>query len=148
MPSFENYWENPPAAPSEPGGPARLLYSLRERHCSQKQKKRTFPAYQTLNGAWKFKYHKSVRQVAEPFYAPDADVSGWDELIVPSCWQTNGYDQLHYTNVNYPIPSDPPFVPDDNPAGLYVKDFEAGGGLGRQREIRRVRGRNSCSICG
>ncbi|GJM83030.1 hypothetical protein HMSSN139_55260 [Paenibacillus sp. HMSSN-139] len=42
---------------------------------------------------------------------------------MPSCWQTNGYDQLHYTNVNYPIPYDPPFVPDDNPAGAYAREF-------------------------
>ncbi|MBB6669481.1 glycoside hydrolase family 2 TIM barrel-domain containing protein [Cohnella nanjingensis] len=81
------------------------------------------PYYQSLNGSWKFQYRRSVREVEENFYEETADVSAWDDLIVPSCWQVNGYDQLHYTNLNYPIPCDPPYVPDDNPAGLYVREF-------------------------
>lgn len=82
------------------------------------------PHYQTLNGSWKFRYHRSVREVDAGFYGQDAEMhESWDNLIVPSCWQTNGYDQLHYTNVRYPIPYDPPFVPDDNPAGAYVRSF-------------------------
>ncbi|MUG86037.1 DUF4981 domain-containing protein [Paenibacillus timonensis] len=81
------------------------------------------PHYQTLNGMWKFRYHRSLREVEGSFFETETNVSAWDNLIVPSCWQTNGYDQLHYTNVNYPIPYDPPFIPDDNPAGTYVRDF-------------------------
>ncbi|WP_214628484.1 glycoside hydrolase family 2 TIM barrel-domain containing protein [Paenibacillus agaridevorans] len=82
------------------------------------------PYFQTLNGAWKFRYYRSVSDVTEVFYEDTSSVhETWDELIVPSCWQNNGYDQLHYTNVNYPIPYDPPFVPDDNPAGAYVREF-------------------------
>lgn len=76
-----------------------------------------------LNGTWKFKYHDAVHQVADGFQAADADVSGWAELPVPSNWQMHGYDIPHYTNVNYPYPADPPYVPVDNPAGLYVRDF-------------------------
>ncbi|WP_318758572.1 hypothetical protein, partial [Escherichia coli] len=70
----------------------------------RKQKRGGSPYYRTLNGNWKFKYKESVRQVDDAFYRIDADVSDWDDLIVPSCWQVNGYDQLHYTNVNYPFP--------------------------------------------
>lgn len=81
------------------------------------------PFYRTLNGSWAFRYFPSVYDVKEPFYETDADVGSWDRLLVPSCWQTNGYDQLQYTNVNYPIPCDPPFVPEDNPAGAYVREF-------------------------
>ena len=77
-----------------------------------------------LNGTWKFKYHGAVHQVEDGFQAADADVSGWAELPVPSNWQMHGYDIPHYTNVNYPYPADPPFVPVDNPAGLYVRDFD------------------------
>ncbi|MHA7964007.1 glycoside hydrolase family 2 TIM barrel-domain containing protein [Paenibacillus sp. CAU 1782] len=82
------------------------------------------PHYQTLNGAWKFRYHKSVQEVDPAFHNEDSVRLGdWDSLIVPSCWQTNGYDGMQYTNINYPIPYDPPFVPDQNPAGAYVRDF-------------------------
>nr|WP_183602206.1 glycoside hydrolase family 2 TIM barrel-domain containing protein [Paenibacillus phyllosphaerae] len=81
------------------------------------------PFYQSLNGVWKFQYHASVKRVREPFYLDSADTGNWDDLLVPSCWQTSGYDQMHYLNYHYPIPNDPPFVPDDNPAGLYVREF-------------------------
>jgi len=104
--------------------PARASYIPYESAMTARTGKRgRSPHVQTLNGNWKFRYYRSVREVDSHFYETETDVSGWDDLIVPSCWQTNGYDQLHYTNVNYPIPYDPPFVPDDNPAGTYVRDF-------------------------
>ncbi|MEW4368321.1 glycoside hydrolase family 2 TIM barrel-domain containing protein [Paenibacillus kandeliae] len=58
-------------------------------------------------------------------YTAQNQTSGlWDELIVPSCWQRHGYDQQHYTNLNYPFPCDPPHIPTRNPAGAYVRQFE------------------------
>ncbi len=77
----------------------------------------------SLNGTWKFKYHEAVHQVEDGFQAEDFDISGWNSLPVPSNWQMHGYDIPHYTNVNYPYPADPPFVPVDNPAGLHARDF-------------------------
>jgi len=77
----------------------------------------------SLNGTWKFKYHTSVLQVEDGFYSEDYDISSWDSIPVPSNWQLHGYDIPHYTNINYPYPCDPPFVPNDNPAGIYVREF-------------------------
>ena len=71
-----------------------------------------------LNGTWRFKYHNSVHLVEDGIQAEDADLSSWDSLPVPSNWQLHGYDIPQYTNVNYPFPVDPPFVPVDNPAGV------------------------------
>jgi beta-galactosidase len=112
---------------------------------SAKQRKRGLsPYYQTLNGGWHFQYVPNMRLVKEPFYADGHDVTEWDKLTVPSCWQTKGYDQRHYINYNYPIPCDPPFVPDDNPAGLYVRDFiVADEWEGREKYIV-FEGVNSC----
>ena len=47
----------------------------------------------------------------------------WDTIPVPSNWQMQGYGRPNYTNVNYPYPVDPPFVPDENPTGLYRRKF-------------------------
>ncbi|WP_159886235.1 glycoside hydrolase family 2 TIM barrel-domain containing protein [Paenibacillus puerhi] len=102
------------------------------------------PYYRTLNGSWKFQYHASVKDATDGFYAVDSDVSGWDDLIVPSCWQVNGYDQLHYTNLNYPIPCDPPFVPNANPAGLYVRDFQLPASGDGKEQYLVFEGVNSC----
>lgn len=84
------------------------------------------PWYQTLNGSWKFNYRPRAKDVDTDWTGERYDTSGWDDLLVPSCWQVQGYDQLQYTNVNYPFPYDPPYVPDDNPAGLYVREFRIG----------------------
>ena len=43
---------------------------------------------------------------------------------MPSNWQNHGFDHHHYTNINYPFPFDPPFVPHQNPCGLYHRTFQ------------------------
>ena len=73
--------------------------------------------YKLLNGEWQFKYFE--RDI-------DAKLENdeWDTIKVPSNWQMHGYEAPYYTNVNYPYPVDPPYVPDDNPCGVYSFDFE------------------------
>ncbi len=108
-------------------------------------KRGSSPYYQTLNGAWKFRYHRSLDEVAELFYEEQSNEhASWDSLIVPSCWQTNGYDQLHYTNINYPIPYDPPFVPDENPAGAYVREFNLPSDWENKKTYVVFEGVNAC----
>ena len=70
--------------------------------------------YTLLNGEWDFKYYKRDIDCPE-------QISDWDKVEVPSCWQMTGYENPYYTNVNYPYPVDPPYVPDDNPVGVYRK---------------------------
>ena len=73
--------------------------------------------YLLLNGEWKF-----------AFFHRDIDVpkkiEKWDKITVPSCWQLYGYENPNYTNINYPYPCDPPYVPTDNPCGVYEREFE------------------------
>jgi beta-galactosidase len=124
MIEINRYWEQLDCLQinREPARATYIPYSSEK--AAQSGRRGASSYYQTLNGAWKFRYHKSVEEVADPFYEEQSSAhAAWDNLIVPSCWQTNGYDQLHYTNINYPIPYDPPFVPDDNPAGAYVREF-------------------------
>ncbi len=71
--------------------------------------------YTLLNGEWDFKYYS--RDIDCP--QNTSDITNWDKLEVPSCWQTKGYEKPYYTNVNYPYSADPPYVPDDNPVGVY-----------------------------
>ena len=74
-------------------------------------------AYTLLNGTWRFRY-----------YARDVDlekeITQWEQIDVPSCWQVRGYEQPNYTNLRFPFPVDPPYVPDDNPCGVYEREFE------------------------
>lgn len=72
--------------------------------------------YRLLNGTWKFKFFTRDIDVPEK-------IDSWDETPVPSCWQMQGWEKPGYTNVNYPHPVDPPYVPDDNPCGVYEREF-------------------------
>ena len=78
---------------------------------------------QLLNGTWKFQYFNSIYDVQEPFFEKDYDTENFDEIQVPSVWQMAGYDTHQYTNIRYPFPFDPPYVPQDIPCGAYAHTF-------------------------
>ena len=80
--------------------------------------------FQLLNGMWRFQYYSSIYDLEEEFYLNEYDVSYFDTIPVPGAWQNFGYDSHQYTNIRYPFPFDPPYVPQDNPCGAYVMDFE------------------------
>ena len=92
--------------------------------CSAAWEKKTV----SLNGIWKFRYCESVNDIIEGYYAPDFDVSSFDDLEVPSEWQIKGYDIPIYTNINYPKAISttriPYIKPELNSCGLYVREFE------------------------
>jgi beta-galactosidase len=72
-------------------------------------------AFMSLNGTWHFDFFESDM-------SSNCNKSG--EIDVPSCWQCRGYENPYYTNVTYPFPIDPPFVPSKNPMGVYTREFE------------------------
>ena len=76
--------------------------------------------FELLNGEWKFQYYSSLLDIEDDFiHKTFADV-----IPVPANWQLHGHDRAQYTNVVYPIPFDPPYVPDDNPVGIYQREYE------------------------
>ena len=79
---------------------------------------------QLLNGTWKFQYFNSIYDVQDSFFEKNYDTENFDEIQVPSVWQMAGYDTHQYTNIRYPFPFDPPYVPQDIPCGAYVHTFE------------------------
>ena len=92
--------------------------------------------YQLLNGNWKFNFVDEPSKRPVDFYKEDYDVSGWDEIPVPSNWEMQGYDRPIYANVEYPHANTPPFIKarpgfNDggknygiNPVGSYVRTFQ------------------------
>ena len=79
---------------------------------------------QLLNGTWKFQYFNSIYDIQDSFFEKNYDTENFDEIQVPSVWQMAGYDTHQYTNIRYPFPFDPPYVPQDIPCGTYVHTFE------------------------
>ncbi len=72
--------------------------------------------YRLLNGTWRFAFYSRDVDVPE-------NIQAWDTIPVPSCWQLQGYENPNYSNINYPYPCDPPYVPEDNPCGVYEREF-------------------------
>ncbi len=80
--------------------------------------------FHLLSGDWDFRYYPCVYDLKEEFWREDSPLTAdWTKLPVPSVWQMHGFDQHQYTNVSYPIPLDPPYVPYENPCGAYRRTF-------------------------
>ena len=80
--------------------------------------------FQLLNDQWNFRYYSSIYELQEKFYEKDFIGEGYELVTVPGMWQNYGFDKHQYTNIKYPFPFDPPYVPHDNPCGTYTYDFE------------------------
>jgi beta-galactosidase len=80
--------------------------------------------YISLNGKWQFAWSKTPAERPTDFYKPDYDISQWGEINVPGNWEMQGFGMPIYTNIIYPFPANPPYIPnDDNPVGSYRRWF-------------------------
>ncbi len=82
----------------------------------------------SLDGSWKFHYAKNEAQAPDGFWKDRGNVSGWDEIRVPSHIQMEGYDAPQYTNVAYPWDGheelNPPEIPTEFlPVADYAVSF-------------------------
>ena len=104
--------------------PARSYYiPASERKNNLTENREDSDRFQLLNGQWYFKYFKSIYDVTDAFYKIGYDTSEFDKIPVPGVWQMYGYDYHQYTNIRYPFPFDPPYVPQNVPCGAYVHNF-------------------------
>ena len=101
----------------------------------------------SLDGVWRFHFADDVSRAPQGFEAPEYDVSAWDRIEVPSCWETSGYGYAIYTNIIYPYPNTPPYIRRDNPAGCYVRTFEVPRAWNGDRVILHFGGvYSACSV--
>ncbi len=78
---------------------------------------------QSLDGTWRFHFAEDVSGVIDRFYDKDFNVSKWDNIEVPLCWEMKGYGYPNYTNSKNPFPANAPYLDRTNPTGSYVRDF-------------------------
>lgn len=131
------HYENPELIQEncEPQRAYYIPYDSIEKALKGKKEESAF--YQPLNGEWKFRYFERDIDV------PDT-ITEWDTIMVPSNWQMCGYDIPYYTNVNYPYPVDPPYVPDDNPCGVYCLDVDISADWYERETYLILEGVSSC----
>jgi evolved beta-galactosidase subunit alpha len=87
-------------------------------------KKERSNGYLLLDGLWKFLFLEAPEFSPQGFEKEDFPVDTFNEITVPGCWQLQGYGNMHYTDVLYPFPINPPFVPQENPTGIYFRELE------------------------
>lgn len=98
-----------------------------------------------LNGDWAFRFSATVLDEPDGFEQPRFDDTGWDRLPVPAHWQLHGYGNPQYLNIPYPIPVDPPFVPDENQTGDYRRVFDLPPSWTETPAVVRFEGVESCA---
>ena len=137
--SSKNDWENEKvfAVNKEPGHPTLIPYAseaemVADAAYAHPWERTASSRYLLLNGKWKFHWVKAPEERPAAFYKPSFDVSAWDEIEVPSCWEMKGYGTPLYTNVTYPFLNNPPFIQaqrgytmekEPNPVGSYRREF-------------------------
>lgn len=97
----------------------------------------------SLNGDWQFLYMKAPEYSPEGFSEPDFLDTEWDTLKVPSCWEMKGYTNMHYTDVWYLFPINPPYVPSENPTGIYRRTVTIPETWDGKKKILRFEGAGS-----
>ncbi|OOH89661.1 beta-galactosidase [Pasteurellaceae bacterium 15-036681] len=95
--------------------------------------------FRLLNGEWDFNYYESLQDLPEDFLNQPFQ----HKIPVPANWQNYGFDHHHYTNINYPFPFDPPYVPVDNPCGVYRTSFQHNT-ISQKRYLLNFEGVDSC----
>jgi len=77
----------------------------------------------SLDGDWSFQLVDSPDRAPRDWQT--APVDEWRTIAVPGVWTRQDTGDLpHYTNIVMPFPGEPPFVPDENPTGLYRRTFD------------------------
>lgn len=118
--NIENYYENPLVTSVNREADRAYCIPFSSRDDALTQSRNMSDRYIDLNGIWSFKYAECIYEMNDFVNEGCCDFS---PVEVPSCWQNLGFDRHMYTNVRYPFPFDPPYVPEENPCGAYFKEI-------------------------
>ena len=137
-------WQNPKLLHRMRLAPSAEFFPYQDEQTAIKNSRGSSEYYKNLNGVWKFDYNRNLTGLKDGWSRTAYDDSAWDDIEVPGCWQMQGYSIPVYTNINYPIPYDPPYVPDENPVGCYRKQFSLPSGWDGKDVFITFDGVDSC----
>ena len=124
------------------------------------------PYFKSLCGEWDFKHFDSEAAIDVDLTDPalGGAENGFCPIPVPMNWQVKdakaaceeGFDPLrlfgdepkrdvpNYTNINYPFPCDPPYIPNENPCAVYTRRFFLTEGFAARELYLNFEGVDSC----
>lgn len=89
--------------------------------------------YQSLNGTWKFFFAKNEKRLPKNVVDSATNTSQWKDITVPGNWELQGFGTAIYVNHPYEFQErnpkthlpkhKPPYLPEDNPVGVYRRDI-------------------------
>ena len=83
-----------------------------------------------LDGVWRFQLLGDPEETVG---------ERWGEIAVPGCWTMQDVgDHPWYTNYRMPWPQPPPWLPADNPTGVYEREVEVPAGWAGKRIVLQV----------
>lgn len=132
MTTARSDWENPALLHRHREDPRPLLIPYADDASAIAANRAASPWYASLNGVWLFHYASTTRMLPDPAVDPEMMDVDSQPMPVPSVWQMHGYGEKNYTNIRYPFPVDPPFVP-DHPVGCYQHSFTVPSGWDGRR---------------
>ncbi len=118
---IKNYFEDPSVVSVNRESDRAYYIPFSDKEAALTQWRTMSDRYIDLNGTWNFKYAPSIYEMNDFINEGCCD---FVPVQVPSCWQNLGFDTHMYTNVRYPFPYDPPYVPHENPCGAYCREFD------------------------
>ncbi len=119
---FSSYWENPQIHRINSEPPSSNFYHYDNYDDALNNNPEKSPNLIMLNGMWKFNWVIKPSDRPKDFYIPDFDDSDWREIDIPANWELKGFGVPIYTDVEYPFPSNPPYIHHNyNPVGSYRK---------------------------
>ena len=131
-----NSWENPQLPSLNKLPPHATFYPFPTPEAALNFTREQSPWFLSLNGLWDFQIKSRPEEVTPSVL----NSKKWTIIQVPGNWtmqcdaKGNPYGHPHYTNVQMPWPNIPPDVPDENPTGIYRREFNIPG----EWEGRRV----------
>ena len=139
-------WENPAVFERGQVAPHATLMPFESVEAALEGDRKASPWCHLLNGTWKFHWVPVPVEAPATFFEADFDTSGWENIEVPSSWQTLGFGHPVFRNVSQPFPSTPPRVPASyNPVGSYVRSFDLPEGWGGRQVFLHFEGVKSAS---
>jgi len=96
----------------------------------------------SLDGTWRFQLlHKPTEKLGKR----------WASIPVPGLWTMQEpsdvfFDKPIYTNTQMPFAEQPPFVPEENPTGVYERDFDLPKNWSSKRVVLQLGGYESVAL--
>jgi len=105
-----NEWQNPELLALNKLQPHAWFFSFENTEAARRVLPYESKLWQSLNGTWKFNWAPDPDHRPEGFYSENYDVSGWDDLTVPGCWNVQGIQKDGSLKYGVPIYCNQPVI--------------------------------------